>query len=51
MDGFSFGVVSDEVTIPVYEFTKTVAHKTQTPVKSRKEVRLNTSLPPIIDLN
>ena len=51
MDGFSFGVVSDEVTIPVYEFTKTIAHKTQTPVKIRKEARLNTSPLPIIELN
>lgn len=33
IDGFSLGVVSDEVTIPVYELTKTVAHKTQTPAR------------------
>ncbi len=40
MDGFNLGVVSDEVTIPVYELTKTMAHKTQTPVTTRNERRL-----------
>ncbi len=49
IDGFSLGVVSDEVTIPVYELTKTVAHKTQTPAKIRNELRLKASLPPIVD--
>jgi hypothetical protein len=46
IDGFSLGVVSDEVTIPVYELTKTVAHKTQTPARIRNELRLKASLPP-----
>lgn len=49
IDGFSLGVVSDEVTIPVYELTKTVAHKTQTPARIRNEWRLKASLPPIVD--
>jgi hypothetical protein len=51
IDGFIFGVVRDDVTIPVYELTRTIAHKTQTPVRSRNESRPNASLPPIIDLN
>lgn len=44
--GFIFGVVRDEVTIPVYELTKTIAHSSQTPAKTRNEVRLLNSLPP-----
>ena len=47
MDGFILGVVSDEVTIPVYELTKTMAHKTQTPARTRNDRRLYASRPPV----
>ena len=49
MDGFILGVVSEEVTIPVYELTKTMAHKTQTPARTRNDRRLLTSRPPVIN--
>lgn len=46
---FILGVVRAEVTIPVYEFTRTMAHKTQAPASTRNEKRLTASLPPFID--
>lgn len=47
---FILGVVRAEVTIPVYEFTRTMAHKTQAPASIRNEKRLAASLPPFIKL-
>lgn len=45
--GFILGTVSDEVTTPEYEFTRTIALKSQPPSKTRNEQRLKLSLHPI----
>lgn len=44
--GFILGTVNDEITMPAYEFTKTMAPKSQKPTRMRKEWRPKASLHP-----